>query len=104
MQGNNFALAFLLLPTSTATPPAVVRGVSGTVSTTTATVSWTPSAGATGYIVQAESATNLINFVTGGSSIKLTGLSPNTVYQVYVSAVNTGGVASPPNPIFLTTR
>jgi len=104
MQGNNFALAFLLLPTSTATPPPVVRGVSGTVSTTTATVSWTPSAGATGYIVQAESATNLINFVTGGSSIKLTGLSPNTVYQVYVSAVNTGGVASPPNPIFLTTR
>jgi hypothetical protein len=104
MQGTDFALALLLLPTSTATPPGVVRGVSGTVSITTAKVSWTPSPLATGYIVQALSATNLLNFVTAGSSINLTGLSPKTVYQIWVSAVNTGGVAIPPTPIFLTTH
>jgi kumamolisin len=104
MQGTDFALALLLLPTNTATPPDVVRGVSGAASITTAKVSWTPSPLATGYIVQAESATSLLNFITAGSSITLTGLSPNTVYQIWVSAANTSGVALPPNPIFLTTH
>jgi subtilase family serine protease len=104
MQGNNFGLNLLLLPTNKATPPSVPRGVAGTASTTTAKVAWTASQGATGYLVQAESATNLINYVSKGTSIQLTNLAPLTTYKIFVSAINTSGFTSPQAPIFLTTR
>ena len=87
----------------THTPPAVPTLSSpangATVSTTSATLSWAASTGATSYSVQAYTVSCGGTAVTVGSpgastSISLTGLTSGTTYYWRVSATGTGGTSA----------
>lgn len=87
----------------TPTPPAVPTLSSpangATVSTTSATLSWAASTGASSYSVQAYTGSCGGTAVTVGSpgantSISLTGLTSGTTYYWRVSATGTGGTSA----------
>lgn len=93
-------------------PPAVPTGVTvSNITTTSLTVKWNASSGATGYEV---SVNNLI-YSSTSTSITITGLSSNTSYTCRVRAKNDGGtsaystsvvvktlLAAPPTPTNIT--
>ena len=92
------------------TTPSVPVKVVVTPALNSATVSWTASTGATGYLVTigkadsgVQTANPLINQVTTANSVAISGLVQGTAYFVYVYALNESGSASPP-AVFFSTR
>jgi Fibronectin type III domain len=87
--------------------PDTPRGLAGTAGTTTASVSWTTTPRATGYIVQVNRTdiASRTNYVAHSNHIDLIDLSPKTTYFVVVVAVNPNGAnrLNPPG-LYLTTR
>ena len=82
-----------------------------TPSASNAVVSWTASAGATGYLVSVgkadsgmQTANPLIDQVTTTNSAVVSGLAQGTAYFVYVYALNAAGSASPPAVFFSTSN
>jgi glucose/arabinose dehydrogenase len=76
--------------------PLAPMGLSQTVSGNTVTLSWTPSAGATGYVVEAGSATGQANLATlpvGSNRLDVGGV-PSGNYHVRVRATNACGVGA----------
>ncbi len=87
-------------------PPGIVKGLAVQTTPTTATLTWSPADGATGYILY------VANYKTTGQSYfgtvlekepsgTLTGLSPNSSYYVYVFSVSPTGYQI--NTIVFTT-
>ncbi len=77
------------------TPTPTVSSVNmGTVSTTSASISWASSSGASDYEIQYQVAGsgswNTLNLGSTGTSYNLTGLSPCTNYEVQVQALCNG--------------
>ncbi len=104
IQGGNFAYSVLTTNLGSGTPPGVARGLFGTVTKNSATVSWTAGKGATGYIVEAIDYATFQTAglkLTTGTSVKFTGLLPKTTYVFFVDSVNPNGTSE--NDIFLTT-
>ena len=91
-------------------PCAVPVGVnaSGSTTCTSTTVTWTAPSSATSSNVEyglngfAQGSGTLITGVTGGTT-NLTGLLPNTAYQVYVQSVCSSGTSSWSSPAAVTT-
>ena len=89
------------------TPPNAPSGLTGTVSGTTVTLTWTGSAGGcapTSYVVHAGSASGLSNIAMANVGLQ-TGLSagaPPGTYFVRIVASNASGVSAPSNEIVLT--
>jgi subtilase family serine protease len=104
--GESCASILLSTPTKTGTRPAGFGGISGTAQITTAKVSWAPSNGATGYLIQVSPTNNstVDNYVSKSTSVALTGLAPKTSYVVAVVALNPSGARQAANVIFLTTN
>jgi Fibronectin type III domain len=106
MIGESFASSLLLTPTKTGTAPGKFGGISGTAQTTTAKVSWAPSSGATGYLIQV-SPTNAFtfnNYVSKGTKVELTGLAAKTTYFINVAALNPSGYTVISSGVYLTTN
>ncbi len=81
------------------TPPPDVSAIERTaVTQTSASLTWNPSAGATGYTI--EESTDGVNYtvatnIPGGTvSATLTGLTTGTNYSVQIVATNSGGVSN----------
>jgi subtilase family serine protease len=104
--GESCASKLLLTPTQTGTRPASFGGISGTAQITTAKVSWAPSSGATGYLIQVSptNGSTVDNYVSKTTSVELTGLTPKTSYVVSILALNPSGSRQAVNVIFLTTN
>jgi subtilase family serine protease len=111
MIGENFALESLTRPvTASGKYPSAPTGLSGVAGTKSATISWTATPGATGYLVQANRTdsnsmpnTSLsVNYVTSTHSIKLTGLVSKKTYLIEVIAINRSGANA--TTFYLTTR
>jgi uncharacterized repeat protein (TIGR03803 family) len=90
-------------------PPGAPTGLTASVSGATVVLNWTTSTAggaATSYIVQAGSASGLVNLAnsgTGSASPTLTATSvPAGVYFVRVLAQNASGVSAPSNEIVVT--
>jgi len=76
--------------------PLAPTGLSQTVSGNTVTLSWPPSAGATGYVIEAGSATGQANLATlpvGTNRLDVGGV-PSGNYHVRVRATNACGVGA----------
>ena len=87
-------------PTGT-TPPAAPTGVTASnVTSTTATLTWTASAGATGYRVSLDGEKTWTPVT--GTTINLTGLLPSTLYAPKVQAFNGAYSASASGSPFTT--
>jgi hypothetical protein len=88
-------------PGGTVTTPAAPTGLTVTGTTTTSvSLSWTGSAGATGYNVYR--GTTKAASVTG-TSATITGLSPSTQYTFNVTATNTAGESAHSANVTATT-
>ncbi|CAM5228580.1 chitinase [Streptomyces spiroverticillatus] len=82
-------------------PPAPPAGLAaGTVTSTTAALSWSASTGATSYAVYRNGAK--ATTVTG-TSATLTGLTPATAYSVQVAALNADGESAKSAAVTFTT-
>jgi chitodextrinase len=87
-------------PGGTVTPPAAPTGLTVTgVTSTSVSLSWTGSAGATGYKVYR--GTN-VTTVTG-TSATITGLAASTTYSFQVSATNSAGESAKSGAVSATT-
>lgn len=84
-------------------PPPAPTGMTGIASGSQVTLAWNASAGATGYIVQAGSASGLSNLAT--IAVAGNGLStpaPNGTYFVRVLAQNACGTSASSNEVIVT--
>ncbi len=82
-------------------PPAPPTGLrTGTVTSTSVALSWSPAAGATGYAVYRDG--TRIRTVSG-TSATVTGLSPATAYAFQVAAVNDAGESARSATVTATT-
>jgi chitinase len=82
-------------------PPAPPTGLrTGTVTSTSVALSWSPAAGATGYAVYRDG--TRIRTVSGPSAT-VTGLSPATAYAFQVAAVNDAGESARSATVTATT-
>jgi subtilase family serine protease len=106
INGLAFAEYFLLEPAGTGNPPAAFGGLTGTAQSTTAQLSWAPSAGATGYFVIVENAVTgaEISKVCKGTQLDVSGLTPKSYYGVAVWALNKSGYAEVDSIIYLKTK
>jgi kumamolisin len=91
-------LAFLPAFVNNTNPPPTPNGVKAVAGSTEVTLTWTPSSGASGYLVDA---TNLKDFgqrlpviVTQDHRAKIQGLAPGTNYGLQVLAVSPTGWSS----------
>jgi predicted phage tail protein len=92
-------------------PPNAPQNLAATVSGSTVTFTWTPPAvtgnnAATGYVIEAGSATGLANLATApvtGTSRSFSGVPPGT-YFVRVKAVNGAGSSGSSNEVTVTVR
>ena len=97
--GGESAKSTALDVTTRIAPPT---GVHITASTTTSlTVSWTASTGATSYNLY-EDGSKVETGITG-TSYDVTGLTPGSGYSFYVTAVNSAGESQPSASILATT-
>src|SRR5258707_1375978 len=105
MIGEEFASLYLTSPIKAGTLPGKFGGVTGTAQGTKAKLSWAQSNRATGYLVELLQGGNPIPFdyVSKGSSVELSGLAPDTTYEVLVYALNLSGSTQSTNTINLTT-
>ncbi|PWJ05551.1 chitinase [Streptomyces sp. NWU49] len=85
----------------TGQPPAPPTGLkTGTVTSTSVALSWSPVAGATGYAVYRDGTkVRTVN----GTSATVTGLSPSTAYAFQVAAVNDAGESARSATVTATT-
>jgi subtilase family serine protease len=106
MDGQGFADVFLTTPTKKGTPPGKFGGLAGTAQSTTANLSWNPASGATGYLVEATGPVDPIplSYVSTQTSVVISGLTPNTTYQIAVLALNRSGSTRVSSEISLTTQ
>ncbi|MFF8096648.1 chitinase [Streptomyces sp. NPDC016675] len=82
-------------------PPAVPGGLAtGSVTSSSVDLSWSPVPGATGYAVYRDG--TRVRTVTG-TSTTLTGLSPSTAYAFQVAAVNDAGESARSATVTATT-
>ncbi|MFB9523043.1 chitinase [Streptomyces cremeus] len=82
-------------------PPAAPAGLAaGTVTSTTAALSWSASAGATSYAVYRD---GVRAATVTGTSATLTGLAPATAYRVQVAALNDDGESAKSAAVTVTT-
>ena len=94
-------LALTALPAFSAPSiPANVQAVA--TGSSTVTVTWDASFGATGYRVYRDADT--VGTFTTLTTLNVTGLAPSTVYAFTVSAVDISGESSPSNPVSVTTQ
>jgi hypothetical protein len=107
------AATTITLQTPSSTPPSAPANLTATgISSTSATLTWTPStpgsAPLAGYVIyRIDPAGDVAIAVTPGAtttSTTVTGLAPSTIYQMRVRARDTLGVLSGPSPLvgFLT--
>jgi subtilase family serine protease len=105
---NGLALAeyVLLEPAGTGTPPAAFGGLTGTAQSTTAQLSWSASAGATGYLVVVENAVTGAEIVKvcSGTQLAVSGLTPKSYYGVGVWALNNSGSVEVDSIVYLKTK
>ncbi len=102
--GTYLSINLALLPTGTQTnPPPAPRGLAVDLSGSTATLSWSGSKPATGYLVF------VANYETGATvaallqkklTASVAGLAPGNTYVFSVSAISPGGFATSPSDIF----
>ena len=105
MYGPSLAATLLLMPTQTGTAPAAFGGLSGSAQATTANLTWTPSQGATGYLVCVGVpgvGPLFFDYVSSGPSIEVTGLIPGTTYLAEVIALNRSGWTDCDTEIYLS--
>ena len=92
---------------SATTAPAKPTGLTfSNITYIDATLSWSPSAGATGYNVyefKNDEHTKLNNFPIAGNSYKIEGLDPNTKYTYAVRALSNVGPSDMSNNVEVTT-
>jgi kumamolisin len=104
---NGLALAeyVLLEPAGTGTQPAAFGGLKGTAQSTTAQLSWSGSAGATGYLVIVENAVTGAEIVKvcAGTQLDVSGLTPKSNYGVGVWALNKNGSLEVDSILYLKT-
>ncbi|MFY9988892.1 MAG: protease pro-enzyme activation domain-containing protein [Chthoniobacterales bacterium] len=105
MIGEEFASVYLTSPIKSGKLPGNFGGVTGTAQGTSAKLSWAQSSCATGYLVELLQGGYPIPFdyVSKGINIDLTGLAPDTTYEVLVYALNLSGSTQSSNTINLTT-
>ncbi|MFC7982753.1 chitinase [Streptomyces sp. NPDC057336] len=85
----------------TGQPPAVPDGLAtGSVTSTTVALTWSPVPGATGYAVYRDG--TRVRTVTG-TSTTVTGLTPSTAYAFQVAAVNDAGESARSATVTATT-
>jgi kumamolisin len=106
MPGLGFAEYFIFNPGGTGNPPAAFGGLTGTAQSTTAQLSWSASAGATGYFVIVENAVTgaEITEVCSGTQLNVSGLTPKTYYGVGVWALNKNGSIEVDSILYLKTQ
>jgi len=88
-------------------PPDQARGVHASTTATTGTVQWTTANAATGYAVVAQenaSGAFVSQAVTRGTRYTFSGLKPNTLYTMYVVALNKGGATKGTPAIVKTAK
>jgi kumamolisin len=105
--GSNLIPELALLPIRKAkSPPAIPTELKATVSSGAVTLTWKPVTGATGYLVTGfdentyGSLPNLLQKVTAA---KYSGLVRGSVYELTVSAVSAGGLATAA-PVIVTAQ
>jgi len=84
--------------------PAGFGGISGTAQITTTQVSWAPSSGGTGYLIQVSptNGSTVDDYLSKSTSVEWTGLAPKTSYVVAVVALNPSGARQAANVILTT--
>jgi subtilase family serine protease len=110
--GSGFGLQLLLGGKQSGTPAGpVIVGIKSPATSTSATIKWTPSSGAVGYAIGLYHAGALYNIVQGyvekppKTSLTFTGLTPNTLYNVFIWGFNaSGGSANPGITSFTTAQ
>ena len=105
---GQFTLPDLLLTAaaSGSNPPPSPTGVVATVTATSAVISWTDVASAKGYFVaiQNQNTGQEATELTKKTSVKFTGLAPNTFYGYVVGSVSSGGFVFPAGLGFVTPQ
>ena len=77
------------------TPPAPTGLAASAVTATGATLSWSPTAGATGYHLYQG---GVLVWTGAGTTTPITGLVANTTYSLAVTAYNSNGESAPSTP------
>ena len=103
---GQFTLPDLLLTAaaSGSNPPPTPTGVVATVTATSATINWADVASAKGYFVaiQNQNTGEEATALTKKTTVKFTGLVPNTFYGYVVGSVSSGGFMFPAGLGFIT--
>jgi len=95
--GNSVASSSVIVPV----PPTALNVTAFT--STSVTIAFTASTGATSYIAYATAGENAITQVVS-SGTAITGLSSNTQYSIVIRARNGGGTSGPSTEVIQTTR
>ncbi len=98
-------MADIVVPSSNTTPPPAPVIKTEVAKATSVKLTWKPSKGATGYMVQLtndDTGTGLPPIITNKPVLAVGGLTPNSEYYITVTAISTGGTAVS-QPVTVTT-
>jgi kumamolisin len=110
LNGNLLAGALMTYEAQPGTPPGgFTLSVEGKPTATSATVSWTPSSGAKGYIIQLQAGINspvveTILLAPNEKRFTFRGLTPRTPQLIQIFSYNASGSYVPPYVLFNTPR
>jgi hypothetical protein len=102
---NNLVLDIVLFPANSGfqNPPLPTNFGATAVTSTSITVSWVPAKGTKDFVVVGSVRTPVTSQLTNTNSATITGLKPNTYYELFVWPVTSGGINRSGAGIFVST-